>query len=92
MNKVLENLFPMAKYPGVTLRGPDMEVTTQMYPEVSDNPLSFGKDFNLIRAVQEYGPKRIAAIEKELHTMEARASTLEAERIQLQKLVEAVSS
>jgi len=39
-------------------------------------PESFGPDFNLIRAVREYGPTRMDAINKELASLEDRQKRL----------------
>jgi hypothetical protein len=48
---------------------------------------SFGNDFNLIRAVEEYGPQRVASIRKELAQMEARQAALTKEMQTLEKLI-----
>jgi hypothetical protein len=37
---------------------------------------SFGPDFNIVRAVREYGPTRIDAINKELASLEDRKQRL----------------
>ena len=48
---------------------------------------SFGNDFNLIRAVEEYGPQRVESIRKELAQMEARHAALTKEMQTLEKLI-----
>ena len=48
---------------------------------------SFGNDFNLIRAVEEYGPQRVATIRKEIAQMEARQSALTKEMRTLEQLI-----
>ena len=48
---------------------------------------SFGNDFNLIRAVEEYGPQRVATIRKEIAQMEARQSALTKEMYTLDQLI-----
>lgn len=58
--------------------------------ENPSNPLSFGKDFNLILAVSECGDTRIKIIDKELRDMEERTRLLTEERHTLQKLVDVV--
>ena len=48
---------------------------------------SFGNDFNLIRAVEEYGPQRVASIRQELAQMEARLTALTKEMQTLEQLI-----
>lgn len=48
---------------------------------------SFGNDFNLIRAVEEYGPQRVASIRQELAQMEARQTALTKEMQTLERLI-----
>jgi hypothetical protein len=48
---------------------------------------SFGNDFNLIRAVEEYGPQRVASIRQELAQMEVRQNALTKEMQTLEKLI-----
>lgn len=50
---------------------------------------SFGPDFNLIRAVQEYGPQRVAVIRNELQKMEVRRITLADEMRTLERMISA---
>ena len=50
---------------------------------------SFGPDFNLIRAVREYGPTRVNAINKELTSIEDRKQRLTEEMNILTKLIAA---
>jgi hypothetical protein len=50
-------------------------------------PQSFGHDFNLIRAVEEYGPQRVASIRKELEQMEARKEVLTKEMHTLERMI-----
>ena len=52
-----------------------------------DNPTSFGNDFNIIRMVDEYGPLRVEAIEKQLAKMDAQRIQLEAEMHTLRELI-----
>ncbi len=52
-----------------------------------ENPPSFGHEFNLIRAVGEYGPQRIATITKTIATLEAEMIALRQERATLEQLV-----
>ncbi len=55
-----------------------------------ENPPSFGREFNLIRAVSEYGPQRIASITKTLADLEAEMASLREERATLEQLVAVV--
>jgi hypothetical protein len=48
---------------------------------------SFGNDFNLIRAVEDYGPQRVATIRKEIAQMEARQTLLTKEMRTLEQLI-----
>jgi acyl carrier protein phosphodiesterase len=50
-------------------------------------PQSFGRDFNLIRAVEEYGPQRVASIRQELAQMVKRQAVLTEEMQTLEKLI-----
>jgi hypothetical protein len=50
---------------------------------------SFGPDFNIIRAIQEYGPVRVNAINKELLSIEDRKQRLTEEMNILTKLIAA---
>jgi hypothetical protein len=52
-------------------------------------PESFGPDFNLIRAVREYGPSRVENIKKELASLEDRKQRLTEEMNILTKLIAA---
>lgn len=54
--------------------------------------VSFGADFNLIRMVEEYGPKRLTAIMNERAELEHRITVLTAEADQITKLVQALES
>lgn len=63
-------------------------VTVPMPPK--DDLRSFGADFNLILAVREEGPKRIAAIADEMQELETRRATLQKESDQLTRLVNAL--
>ena len=49
-----------------------------------------GRDFNLIRLVQENAPTRITAIKNEVAALEKRLTELGKEATQLQKLLEAL--
>jgi hypothetical protein len=53
---------------------------------------SFGKDFNLIRAVQDVAPGRIDAIGKRLADLALERETLENERAILTELVKVVQN
>jgi hypothetical protein len=54
---------------------------------IAAQPQSFGNDFNLIRAVEEYGPQRVASIRQELAQMEVRQTVLTKEMQTLEKLI-----
>lgn len=69
-----------------------MAVTTGEFPKGTyDNPASYGHEFNLIRAVKEFGPERIEAITKRLADLDAEAVRLHEERATLEALVEAAT-
>ena len=57
-----------------------------------DNPMSFGKDFNLILAVAEYGPKRVDEIEEEMEDIRQRMIQLQDERDTLTRLISALNT
>jgi hypothetical protein len=61
-------------------------------PPKPTQAISFGADFNLIRMVEEYGPKRLAEISKERGELERRLDVLGEEARQITKLVEALKS
>lgn len=81
---------------------PRKEVPTPYVPEmelgewdiipnvVLENPMSFGKDFNLIRAVHEHAPQRVDEIDRELDAMQMRMAQLQTERQTLQRLIQAL--
>ena len=54
---------------------------------IAAKPQSFGHDFNLIRAVEEYGPQRVESIRKELEQLTDRITLLNKEMATLQRLV-----
>lgn len=56
-----------------------------------DNHVSFGNEFNIIRAVQEYGPQRIDAINKRLKHMQVEMEKLQLEHETLQQLISVAS-
>jgi len=55
-------------------------------------PQSFGHEFNLIRAVEEYGPQRVATITKELSQLVARELVLQTELSTLERLIAATKA
>jgi hypothetical protein len=50
-------------------------------------PQSFGNDFNLIRAVEEYGPQRVESIRNELVHLAKRQTALTEEMQTLERLI-----
>jgi hypothetical protein len=67
----------------INRRIPPIVEQTKMYTDefptpqpTASLPESFGPDFNLIRAVREYGPTRMDAINKELSSLEDRQKRL----------------
>lgn len=80
----------------INRRIPSVSEQTKMYTDefptpqpTASLPESFGPDFNLIRAVREYGPTRVNAIQKELLTIEDRKQRLTEEMNMLTKLIAA---
>lgn len=80
-------LFP-ERYPEVSNALPDSVMVTSTHR--TDNPQSFGHEFNLIKAVAEYGPQRMAEINKRLTAIEQETSRLMEERTTLEALVKVV--
>jgi uncharacterized membrane protein len=52
--------------------------------------MSFGKDFNLIRAVAEHAPQRVEQIIEELETLRFRMQQLQDEKETLTRLIAAL--
>ena len=81
--------FTPTKYPEVTSTLPDtVSYSTTVAPRNENE--SWGHEFNLIRAVAEYGPQRVKDINKRLETIEAEAKALEDERRTLESLIKVV--
>lgn len=61
------------------------------YPQVTsilpDNPPVVGHEFNLVRIVEDHGPKRISAIEKEITKLQDKIATLTKEKNQIAAFV-----
>lgn len=63
---------------------------TSVLPEMcrdANNPPVIGHEFNLVRIVEEHGPKRISAIEKEIAKLENKIATLVQEKKQIAAFV-----
>lgn len=71
---------------------PEMELSEwDIIPTIiSENPMSFGKDFNLIRAVAEHAPQRVEQIIEELDTLRFRMQQLQDEKETLTRLIAAL--
>ena len=81
--------FTPTKYPEVTSTLPDtVNFSTTVAPRNEGE--SFGREFNLIRAVAEYGPQRVTEINKRLAAIDAEAKALENERKTLNALIQVV--
>lgn len=81
--------FTPTKYPEVTSTLPDtVSYSTTVAPRNENE--SWGHDFNLIRAVAEYGPQRVNDINKRLSAIEAEAKALVDERTTLNALIQVV--
>jgi hypothetical protein len=80
--------------PQVTAYLPDISMAEwDAVPNIKyDNPMSFGKDFNLIRAVAEYGPSRVDEIEEEMEDLRKRMIHLTDERNTLTRLIDALNT
>ena len=57
---------------------------------IATQPQSFGPDFNIIRAVQEYGPARVEQIRTELTKMDARKIVLTDEMETLERMIASI--
>ena len=68
-----------------------VHITDSWAVPVRDNPPSLGHEFNLIRAVEEYGPQRIDQINKELDKINQQFAHLTHEKTQLEKLLKALA-
>lgn len=69
---------------------PSPHIHTDEYATRSPIPAraqSFGPEFNLIRAIEEYGPQRVESIRKELAQIDARKNALAQEMYTLEKLI-----
>lgn len=85
---ITRKLFPV-KYPEVTSTLPDtVNYTTTVAPRNENE--SWGREFNLIRAVAEYGPQRVNEINKRLAAIDAETKALENERKTLNALIQVV--
>lgn len=81
--------FTPTKYPEVTSTLPDtVNYSTTVAPRNENE--SWGHDFNLIRAVGEYGPQRVADINKRLTAIETESYKLVEERTILEALIKVV--
>lgn len=69
-----------------------VHITGEWSQRTTDNPMSFGKDFNLIRAVAEYGPARVDDIEEEIMDLRHRMIQLQDERDTLTRLISALNT
>lgn len=81
----------------LTMMEPPKSITDQFpipYPQVTatlpDNPSSAGHEFNLVRIVQEHGPKRLEQIDKDMKRYQDKIDALVREREQIQALVLAI--
>ena len=70
----------------------DITSPFQITAYLPENPPSVGHDFNLVRIVADHGPPRIAAIEKEIQTLESRITSLTKEKNQIARLVAALDA
>lgn len=83
-------LFPKAfrkmKAPATVVEVPVVEVPTVVVetPKVEPNPSTL---FNLVRIVEEHGPKRLEQIDGEVSKLNAKIQTLLNEREKVQALV-----
>lgn len=82
-------LFPV-KYLKMNTPFPERAEVTSTYTHPLDNQRSFGYEFNLIKAVEEYAPQRVAEINKRLASIEQETSRLLEERNTLQALIHVV--
>lgn len=81
-------LFPERSHEEARELTGTVHYTTTIAPRNENE--SWGRDFNLIRAVAEYGPQRIAAINKRLEAIDTEAKSLEDERTTLDALIAVV--
>lgn len=84
-----QRLFPV-KHLSMNTPLPEHVEVTSTYALPLDNQRSFGYEFNLIKAVEEYGPQRVVEINKRLNVIEQETSRLLEERNTLQALIHVV--
>ena len=86
--KMTNPLLVPELHPQVTAVMPDnVPIITDPFARV----VSTSNEFNLVRMVEEHGPKRLEQIDKELKRLSDQQSTLIAEREKIQALVLAIS-
>lgn len=80
-----------------TVMEPTSTITDQFpipYPQstatLPDNPMSYGKDVNIVAIVREHAPKRIEAIQREVTKLDEQRARLLEEQAQLTRLVDAL--
>ena len=74
-------------YPQVTATLPDTPRVVDPFAAAS----GAATEFNLVRIVEEHGPKRLERIDKEIAKLEAKVNALVREREQVQALVLALT-
>lgn len=91
---MLKGIIKFPNYPTPTATLPEMSMNEwDTIPKVTkENPTSFGKDFNLILAVAEYGPTRVDEIEEEMEDIRQRMIQLQDERDTLIRLISALDT
>jgi hypothetical protein len=82
-----QRLFPISERPTRELFVDSSPLIDEVEHTYMENPESFGHQFNLIRAVEEYGPQRVESIRQELAQMEVRQNALTKEMQTLEKLI-----
>jgi len=78
--------FPIELFPKRTM----IETTSEVYPQVTatlPDVRSMGAEFNLVRIVEEHGPKRLEQIDALIKGYQDKIDKLAHEREQVQALV-----
>jgi len=85
-----QRLFPISERPRVELFVDSSPLIDEVEHTYMENPESFGHQFNLIRAVAEYGPQRVQEITQRLRSLEEESKQLRSEMETLERLISVV--
>lgn len=87
MLSLRKRIDPLPSMPATRSPVYDQQITAYLPPESSATDF----DFNLVRIVEEYGPKRLEQIDKEIKKHQDKIDALSIERGKVQALVIALT-